>query len=56
MNKLKINIIYGEESIEEVLVKLLIKDIKNNLKRICNQSKRDVPSSCTYLNQDKEVK
>ncbi|MDO5568962.1 MAG: hypothetical protein Q4G04_02460 [bacterium] len=53
MNKLKINIIYGDESINEIIIKSLINDIKNNLKSICNQHKYEIPSSCTYLNQDK---
>lgn len=45
MNTYKINIIYGKENIDD----LILKSLFNELTMICKNSKFDVTSSYTYL-------
>ena len=56
MNKYKINIVYNKDNINDIFIKSLKKEIENNLKMIYKKSKNELPSLCTYLNQNEDGK
>ena len=44
-----------EKDINDILIKVLNKELKKYIQTICKNKKCEVPSSCTYLSlQDKE--
>lgn len=45
MNKYKVNIIYGNDNLENIVVNTLIKEIN----RVCKNKKSVVSSTCTNL-------
>ena len=50
MDKYKINYIYDEKNdINDILIKILNKELKKYIQMICKNDKREVTSSCTYL-------
>lgn len=50
MDKYKINYIYNENNdINDILIKILNKELKKYIQMICKNTKSAVPSSCTYL-------
>ena len=50
MDKYKINYIYDENNdINDILIKILNKELKKYIQMICKNDKREVTSSCTYL-------
>ena len=50
MDKYKINYIYEENNdINDILIKILNKELKKYIQMICKNDKREVTSSCTYL-------
>ena len=50
MDKYKINFIFNKEKdINDVLIKVLNKELKKYIQMICKNDKREVPSSCAYL-------
>ena len=50
MDKYKINYIYNENNdINDILIKILNKELKKYIQMICKNDKREVTSSCTYL-------
>ena len=50
MDKYKINFIFNNEKyINDVLIKVLNKELKKYIQMICKNKKREVTSSCTYL-------
>ena len=50
MDKYKINFIFNnEKDINDVLIKVLNKELKKYIQMICKNKKREVTSSCTYL-------
>ena len=49
MDKYKINFIFNKEKdINDILIKVLNKELKKYIQKICKNDKREVPS-CTYL-------
>ncbi len=56
MDKYNIKYIFNEEKdINDILIKVLNKELKKYIQTICKNKKCEVPSSCTYLSlQDKE--
>ena len=56
MDKYKINYIYDENNdINDILIKILNKELKKYIQMICKNDKREVTSSCTrfYLEEGK---
>ena len=54
MDKYKINYIFNEDKdINDLLIKILNKELKKYIKMICKNEKCEVPSSCTYLSQER---
>ena len=50
MDKYKINYIYDENNdINDILIKILNKELKKYIQMICKNDKREVTSSCIYL-------
>ena len=50
MDKYKINYIFEKErDINDILIKVLNKELKKYILMICKNEKMEVPSSCTYL-------
>ena len=50
MDKYKINYIYDENNdINDILIKILNKELKKYIQMICKNDKKEVTSSCTYL-------
>ena len=50
MDKYKINYIFNEDKdINDILIKVLNKELKKYIQEICKNQKCEVPSSCTYL-------
>ena len=48
MDKYKINYIYDENNdINDILIKILNKELKKYIQMICKNDKREVTSSCT---------
>lgn len=55
MDEYKIKYIFEEEKdINEILIKVLNKELKNHIEMICKNKKEEIPSSCTYLSQKGE--
>ena len=54
MDKYKINYIFNEDKdINDLLIKILNKELKKYINMICKNKKYGVPSSCTYLSQER---
>lgn len=54
MDKYKINYIFNEDKdINDVLIKVLNKELKKYIGMICKNEKCEMPSSCTYLSQER---
>ena len=54
MDKYKINYIYNKNNdINDVFIKVLNKELKKYIQMICKNEKFEVPSSCTYLSQER---
>ena len=50
MDKYKINYTFSEDKdINEIFIKILDKELKKYIQKICKNKKYEVPSSCTYL-------
>ena len=50
MDKYNIKYIFNEEEdINDILIKVLNKELKKYIQTICKNKKCEVPSSCTYL-------
>ena len=49
MNEYKINIIYGEENINNIFKKSLVKELKKYISEICKKSDKELSSIYTYL-------
>lgn len=50
MGKYKINYIYDENNdINDILIKILNKELKKYIQVICKNKKSEIPSSRTYL-------
>ena len=50
MDKYNIKYIFNEEKdINDILVRVLNKELKKYIQTICKNKKCEVPSSCTYL-------
>ncbi|MBP3920512.1 MAG: hypothetical protein J6D28_02990 [Bacilli bacterium] len=50
MDKYKIEFIFNEEKdINDILIKVLNKELKKYIEMICKNEKMEVPSPCTYL-------
>lgn len=57
MNNYKVNVKYGTENINDILIKVLNIELKKYLRMICKNDQKDVSSSCTYLStKDEEDK
>jgi len=46
MNDYKITITYGNDNLEEIIIKVLVKELNN---MICKNDNFDVISNCTYF-------
>ena len=54
MDKYKINYIYNENNdINDIFIRVLNKELKKYIQMICKNKKSEVPSSCTYLSQER---
>lgn len=54
MDKYKIKYIYNENNnINDIFIKVLNKELKKYIQMICKNEKCEVPSSCTYLSQER---
>ena len=52
MDKYKINYIFNEDKdINDLLIKVLNKELKKYIPMIKKKKKCEIPSSCTYLSQ-----
>ena len=50
MDKYKINYIYDENNdINDILIKILNKELKKYIQMICKEKQREASSLCTYL-------
>ena len=49
MNNYKVNVKYGTENINDILIKVLSIELKKYLRMICKNDQKEVSSSCTYL-------
>lgn len=50
MDKYKIEFIFNNENdINDILIKVLSKELKKNIQMICKNGKYEVPSSCTQF-------
>ena len=47
MNNYKVNIKYGTSDLNNILIKVLNNELKKQIRMICKNDKREVPSSCT---------
>lgn len=54
MNNYKVNIKYGTENINDILIKVLNIEVKKNLRMICKNEQKELSSSCTYLSTRSE--
>ena len=55
MNNYKVNVKYGTENINDILIKVLNIEVKKYLSMICkNEQKEILSSSCTYLSTRNE--
>lgn len=53
MDKYKINYIFNKDKdINDILIKVLNKELKKYFEMICKNKKCELPSSCTYLSLD----
>lgn len=52
MSKYKINYVFnGDKDINDILIKVLNKELEKYARMICKNEKREVPSSCTRFFQ-----
>ena len=54
MDNYRINYIYNENNdINDIFIKVLNKELRKYIQMICKNENCEVPSSCTYLSQER---
>lgn len=54
MNNYKVNVKYGTENINDILIKVLNIEVKKYLRMICKNEQKELLSSCTCLSTRSE--